>query len=135
MPRSRHDAHRPLLATEHLERILTHQETRTLSKNLTVQFKNVIYQIQSKRPKYALRHAKVTVCENAQGEVTILYKNQPLAYTLYRKAPRQALVVETKSLDHQIKAHKPPAPDHPWRQYGRPLNGQPIPEIHPNDTD
>lgn len=126
VPRSSHNAHRPLLKADHLELILTHQETRTLSKNLTIQFKHVIYQIQSKRPGYALRNAKVTVCENAKGEVTILYKNKPLSYTIYHKSPRQAEVVDTKSLDDQIKIPKPPAANHPWRRYGYHLNGKSI---------
>ena len=102
-PRSTHDAHRPLLKTENLDIILTHQKTGTFSKNLTVQSNKVIYQIQSDRPDYALRNAQVTVCENAKGEVTILYKNKPLAYTIYHKPQRQAEVVDTKTLDHQIK--------------------------------
>ena len=134
-PRSTHDAHRPLLPTENLDLILTHQETRTLSKNLTLQFKKVIYQIQSDRPGYALRKAQVTVCETAQGEVTLLYNNKPLPYTLYHQSPRQAEIVDTKSLDRQIKAPKPPAPDHPWRRYGHHLNGQPIQEVTPHGTD
>ena len=133
LPRSSHNAHRALLKANRLEVIFTHQETRTLSKNLTVQFKHLIYQIQSKRPGYALHHAKVTVCENAQGEVTILNNNQPLSYTIYQKSPRQAEVVDPKSLDRQIKA--PPPPDHPWRTYGRHLNGKPIPEVTPHGAD
>lgn len=132
-PRSTQDAHRPLLKTENLDIILTHQKTGTLSKNLTVQANQVIYQIQSDRPDYALRHAQVTVCENSQGEVTILYKNQPLTYTLYHKPQRQAEVVDTKTLDHQIRTPHSPAPDHPWRRhFGRHLNGQPIPKPTPN---
>jgi hypothetical protein len=134
-PRSSHDAHRPLLKSENLEVILTHQKTGTLSKNLTVQSNKVVYQIQSDRPDYALRNAKVTVCENAQGEVTLLYKNQPLAYTIYHQSPRQAEVVDTKTLDHQIKPPKSPAPDHPWHQYGRHLNGKPIQVGTYHDTD
>ena len=133
-PRSSHEAHRPLLATENLELILSRQDTRTLSKNLTVQFNQVIYQIQSDRPDYALRNAQVTVCQNAQGEVTILYKHRPLAYTLYHKPIRQAQVVDTKTLDRQIKSPKPPAPNHPWRQYGRHLNGKPIQEASRDGT-
>jgi hypothetical protein len=92
-----------LLKADHLGLVLTHQETCTLSKNLTIQFKHVIYQIQSKRPGYALRNAKVTVCENDQGEVTILYNNKPLSCTIYHKSPRQADVVDTKSLDRQLQ--------------------------------
>jgi transposase len=134
-PRSQHDAHRPLLKTENLDLILSHQHTGSLSKNLTVQYHNVIYQIQSDRPNYTLRNAKVTVCENAQGEVTILYKNQTLPYTIYHKPTHQAEVVDTKTLDHQIKTPIPPAPNHPWRQYGHHLNGKPIQEIPPNGSD
>jgi hypothetical protein len=113
--RSTHDAHRPLLKTDNLDVILTHQETRSLSKNLTVQFKHIVYQIQSNRPDYALRNAKVTVCENAKAEVTILSKNKPLTYTLFHKAPRQAEVANSKTLDHQIKSPWKPPTDHPWR--------------------
>ncbi len=134
-PRSNHDAHRPLLKTDHLDVILTHQETRTLSKNLTVQFKHVVYQIQTSRPDYALRNAKVTVCENAKGEITILYKNKPLAYTVYHKAPRQAEVADSKSIDHQIKTPWTPPPDHPWRRYGKHLHAKPISEPTPHSAD
>jgi transposase len=134
-PRSTHNAHRPLLKADNLDVILTHQETRTLSKNLTVQFKHVIYQIQSKRPGYALRNAKVTVCENAKGEVTILYNNKPLSYTTYHKPTRQAEVVDTKTLDRQVKIPKPPAPNHPWRRYGHHINGKPIEEVSTHGAD
>ena len=82
-----------------------------------------------------LRNAQVTVCENPKGEVTILYKNNPLAYTIYHKPIRQAQVVDTKTLDRQIKSPKPPAPDHPWRTYGQHLNGKPIPDTQPNGAD
>jgi hypothetical protein len=136
LPRSTHDAHRPLLKTDNLDIILTHQETRTLSKNLTVQANQVIYQIQSDRPDYALRNAQVTVCENAQGEVTILYHNKPLTYSIFHKPTRQAQIVDTKTLDRQISPPHPPAPDHPWRRsYGHHLNGKPIqkPPNHGSD--
>jgi hypothetical protein len=135
LPRSSHDAHRPLLKTEHLDQILTHQETRTLSKNLTIQYNKVIFQIQTKRPTYALRNARVTVCENIQGEIKILYKGKPLEYTRYHKSPRQAEVVTTKSLNHKLQQPRPPAPDHPWRRYGHHLNGKPIQEALPDGAD
>jgi transposase len=134
-PRSNHDAHRPLLKTENLNLILSHQKIGTLSKNLTVQSNKVIYQIQSNRPDYTLRNAKVTVCENAQGEVTILYKNQPLAYTIFHKPVRQAEVVDTKTLDHHLATPKPPAQDHPWRRYGLHLNDKPLQEAPSHGTD
>ena len=139
VPRSNHDAHRPLLPTENLDLILCHKETRTLTKNLTVQYNNVIYQIQTQRPTYALRHAKVIVCENAQGDVMILYNSKPLEYTLYHKPVRQAEVVSSKSIDAHLnkkprKPHKP-APDHPWRQYGKRISGKPIQEASSHASD
>jgi len=134
-PRSTHDAHRPLLKTENLDIIFTDQKTGTLSKNLTIQHNKVIYQIQSTRPDYTLRKATVTVCENAKGVVTILYKHDPLPYTIFLKPVRQAEVVDTKTLDHQLKIPKPPAPDHPWRTYGRHINGKPIQEASPHASD
>jgi len=135
-PRSSHDAHRPLLKSENLDIILTHQKKGTLSKNLTVQSNKVIYQIQSERPDYTLRNAQVMLCENAQGEVTIFYKDTPLAYTIYHKPSRQGEVVDSKTLDHQLKLPKPPpAPNHPWRTYGRRISGKLIPEATPHGSD
>jgi transposase len=135
-PRSTHDAHRPLLKTENLDLILTLQKTGTLSKNLTIQFNKVIYQIQSDRPDYTLRKAAVTLCENAKGEVTILYKNAPMTYTIFHKPSRQGEVVNSKTLDHQLKTPKPPpAPNHPWRTYGQHLNGKPIQKTPPHGAD
>ena len=131
-PRSTYDAHRPLLKTENLDVILTRQKTGTLSKNLTIQSNKVIYQVQSNRPEYALRNAQVTVCENAQGEIAILYKDKPLPYTIYHQPARQAEVVDTKTLDQHIK---PLASSHPWRQYGRHLNGKPIQDPTPKGVD
>ena len=131
-PQSSWDAHRPLLFSEdELDIILSHQETRILSKNLTIQYHKVIYQIQTTRPTYALRKAQVIVCENPQGEITILYKGRPLDYSIFHRQQRQAEVVMSKEIDtHLKKSKKPykPAPNHPWRQYGRQINDRPIPE-------
>ena len=117
-PRSSVDAHRPLTPQEDLARILTWQETRTLSKNLTLQFQKTVYQIQTNRPSYALRNAQVTVCVNAQENITILYNAKPLPFTIYNQQVKQAEVVSAKQLDHALQEkrlpHKP-APDHPWR--------------------
>ena len=131
-PRSNDNAHRPLLFSEdELDIMFTHQESRVLSKNLTMQYNNVIYQIQSPGSTYVLRRAKVIVCENAQGEITILRHGRPLQYSVFHKQQRQAEVVMPKEIDgHLEKLKEPhkPAANHPWRQYGRKVSGKPIPE-------
>jgi hypothetical protein len=116
--RSSLNVHRPLQATQDLDQILAWQETRLITKNLTLQFKNVVYQIQTKRPAYALQKASVTICQDIQGKVTILYKGAELAYTIFQKQERQSEVVTAKQVDHAlVKPRKAfhPAPDHPWR--------------------
>lgn len=117
-PRSSHNAHRPLSTLENLSHILTWQEARILSKNLTLQFKKVVYQIQTKPSSYALRQAQVTVCEDAQASVLILYKSRELPFTIFHKQERLAEIVDSKNLNPVLpmptKLHKP-APDHPWR--------------------
>jgi transposase len=125
-PRSSVNAHRPLTAKEDLARILTWQETRTLSKNLTLQFEKVVYQIQTERPAYALRNAQVTVCVNDREEITIVYHGKALPYSIYKQQAKQAEIVSAKQLDQALSQtrlpHKP-APDHPWRRgFATPLS-------------
>jgi hypothetical protein len=79
--------------------------------------------------------AQVNLCEDIHGIVTILYKNKSLPYTIFQKPVRQSLVVNAKSLDQHLQISNSPAPNHPWRQYGTRLNGDPIlvPLHHPLD--
>jgi hypothetical protein len=99
---------------------------RVLSRNLTLQYNIVIYQIQTPRPTYALRNATVIVRENVRGEIAIEYKGKPLAYTVYRQQAKQAEVVASKQIAMKLDALTPPAkkckpyippPDHPWRRF------------------
>ena len=125
-PRSAVNAHRSLTPKEDLARILTWQESRTLSKNLTLQFHKTVYQIQTNRPSYALRNAQVTVCVNAQEQLTILYNGKALPYSIYKQQAKQAEVLSTKHLDAALPAKRlppKPAPDHPWRRgFATPLS-------------
>ena len=118
-PRCQQDKHRPLSPQDQLDFTLSWQETRTLSKNLTVQFNKVVYQIQTNRPSYALRNAKVIVCQNALEEVFILYNGRPLDYTVFHQQTKQSEIVSSKEIDHVLsnpKTPHKPAADHPWRK-------------------
>ncbi len=133
IPRCERDAHRPVEYTEEeLDHIFSLQERRTLSKNLTLQYKKVVYQIQTSRPVYAMRNAQVTVCENEQGDIRILYKGKALAYTVFHKQEKQGEVVSGKEVDGYFENKKPPkkpAQNHPWRRYGQRVSGKPIMEV------
>ncbi|MGB3700569.1 MAG: ISNCY family transposase [Anaerolineales bacterium] len=132
-PRSSQDAHRSLGTKEDLERVFTLQEQRNLSKNLTLQYKNVVYQIQTSRPSYAMRKASVTVCENNQGKIEILYKGQPLEYTIYQEQQRQAEVVSSKDIHNKLKKPYKPGKNHPWRRYGQFERSKPISKVAQNE--
>ncbi len=62
-----------------------------------------------------MKSAKVTVLENPKGEITILYKNQPLLFEVHHQQEKQAKVIPAKSIDFALRnashAHTP-APDH-----------------------
>jgi transposase len=125
-PRCTESAHRPLQRGEDLDRVLTLCEPRTLSKNLTLSYNKVIYQIQTKRAVYTMRHAQVEVRETSNGEITIEYKGQLLAYTVYRQQEQhQAQVVSSKLLQlaaaraaAQPNHKRGPVPSsHPWRSF------------------
>lgn len=139
VPHSPHDVHRPLLSTDDLDRIFTWQETRVLSKNLTLQYNKVVYQIQAPQGSYAFRKAQVVVCENAQGVITIQYQGRPLPYTLHHIQPRQAEITPSKLVDAALKSASTrkerlptiPAPNHPWRQYGPRTNSAQPPRAGP----
>jgi len=121
-PRSDYNAHKPLLPSEDLEHIFTLQETRVLSKNLSLQYQNVVYQIQTDRPTYALRFAKVTVCEDQQGNIRVLYKGKPLNFSVFHRQEKQGEIIPSKLVDAKLQSvhptHHRPADTHPWRNYG-----------------
>lgn len=120
-PRSSLDAHRSLTSQDDLARILTWQEPRILSDNLTIQFNKVVYQIQTHRPTYAMRHAHVTVSLDQQANLQILYNGKQLEYSIFHLQARQAEVVDNKHLDQALS--NKPAPDHPWRKgFATPLS-------------
>ena len=145
-PRSELNFHTPLAPSDNLDLILCRKATRTLSKNLTLQYHKTIFQIHVQCPTYAMRNTVVTVFENANGEISILYKNKSLTFEVYYQQEKQAEVVPSKSIDFELsqpkKPHKP-APDHPWRKgFSTPLSKKnvanegdiltlPIYELHP----
>ena len=123
-PRSPIDHHEPLRPENDLDLIFTRRTTRVLSKNLEFQYDRVIYQIQTDRPTYALRKRKVTVCENEKGKITVLLNHEPIDFKRFYRQPKQNAPETSKDVER--RSYKP-AKDHPWRTYGRKINGKPVP--------
>jgi transposase len=124
-PKQQEDAHRPkIFSQDKLDLIFSIQHQRVLSKNLSLQFKKVIYNIQSPGIGYALRKAKVTVCECLNGNVVLLRDGKPLPYSTIILGQAEPHVETSKTINARIdwviarnKANPKckPAPNHPWR--------------------
>jgi len=129
VPASPANMHRPLLPQESLDDILCLKYQRILSKQLTVSYQNKIYQIQTERPAYVMRHAPVTIKDD-KGRIAIWYKKESLSYTIFSQQPKSE-IIQTKQLklvvDRFVRntginiavANVPymPPPNHPWRLY------------------
>lgn len=119
-PQNTSNAHRPLLPTHNLDRILCHKHERQLSKNLILQYDNIIYQIISERSYYALTKAKVTVLESVEGKVSIEYQGKPLKAVPYHQMQSRTKIVNAKELsvvlDQREKKPYKPGKHHPWKR-------------------
>ena len=123
-PRQPEDAHRPVLhSPQDLDLIFSIHHQRILSKNLSLQFKKVIYNVQVEGIGYALRGAKVTVCEGFNGDIVLLRNGKALPYSTLRLGHFHESVEDTKTVNRRVdyaiaqQRRKPkwkPAPDHPW---------------------
>jgi len=114
------DCHEPLRPENDLDLIFSQQVRRTLSKDLQFQFDRIVYQIITERPAYALQKREVTVCKSANGKITVLLNQECLDFKCFVRQPRRAPLTSGKALEWK------PAADHPWRTYGKKLNGKPI---------
>lgn len=100
-PCNPHDAHRPLLPHDKLEVIFRRQEERRLTKDLTLNYKCVLYLIEPTEETRALRGKRVMVHESEDGQVRICHGTTEL---VARPFPRddarlqQGVVVEHKLL-------------------------------------
>jgi hypothetical protein len=94
------DMHREILSHEDMDEIFSWQETRTLSKDLTLQYDKVLYMIEDSPNNRPLARNKVTVYEYIDGSIKIKYKNRALSYRIFDKIQKvdQGEIVSNKRL-------------------------------------
>jgi transposase len=98
---SSEDAHKPLTEdqSQNLDRILSYQETRSLSKNLEFSYNNDIYQIKTRGIGYALRYAKVTISHSTSGVVVVTKDDRILEYSVVGRRTGAAPITDRKAVD------------------------------------
>lgn len=134
-PRITGNAHREILhSSEELGYIFSYQARRVLSKNLTFQYKTSAFQIRSEGQGYRLRYAIVTVCEDFNGNISVLYEGKALGWEKYVDGPEPIPLDDEKSVHERVenarfdlrsKYYVKPAADHPW-QTRRTQSMQPV---------
>ena len=120
-PNDPNNAHRPLLSSHNLDRIFCVKQSRRLSRNLTLQYENVIYQVIADRREYQLRKAVVTVLKTQDDAVTIEHRGKSLTAVPYHQMQARTEVVSAKELIDALQS-KPkkgryhPDTRHPWKR-------------------
>lgn len=117
------DCHRPLDPDQDLDFLFSVHDFRIISANLLIQFDSKTYQIVTNHPPYFYAKQEVLMTVDSKGTVSAWFHGNILELKLIEKRPKQAELVSTKSADKQAL---PPAYNHPWRTYGKKLNGQPL---------
>ena len=123
-PMNSANAHRDLDHSHDLERILSIQETRQVSKTLSFQYENVHYQILEEGYKArSLIKRKVLVCKSLSGSVTVFNKkNKKLSFTATNQVRNQAISLDSKNLNSELnkwlnkQPRYRPSKDHPWKR-------------------
>jgi len=119
-PESMDNAHREMLLEHDLDRILCFKEHRTISKNLEIQYKNIIYQIVMEKPLRTMRGAKITILELPNGEIILEYKGKSLPFRTSCMQDYNGEEVTAKEIDQCLREKKAYKPNrhHPWKQKG-----------------
>jgi hypothetical protein len=119
--KSKVDAHRKLLPEHDLEKILCYKSHRTISKNLELQYKNVIYQIKLEKPSWTLRGAKVTIIECLDGKIFIEYRGKYLPFTIHSQQEFVGDEIPSKEINRFLREtrNRKVSYVHPWKQQGR----------------
>ena len=83
-PADSQDGHTPLNTKEELEKILATRGERSISKNLTIQYNNQLYQLKTNMPN-RMRYKKVTTIEKTGKALIIEYQGKEVPYTIWEE--------------------------------------------------
>lgn len=105
-----------------LNSILSHQEERTLSKNLSCQYEGELLQVKTQGQGLALRGSKVHIHRHTDGHLELRWRGRKLAFDRLSKPAKQQAPADGKDVNQRVdKALKArqghlPAANHPWKK-------------------
>jgi transposase len=123
MPGSDLDFHRPLDVTQDLDFLFSIHAFRKVTTALQINYADRVYQILTSHPAWYYAKQEVLITCEASGSISAWFESNLLTLQEIEKRPKQGAVVSSKSPKAKPLA---PAYDHPWRTYGKKINGKPV---------
>jgi hypothetical protein len=112
------DLHRRLPPGTALERILALHHERQVQNDGTVRWENRWLQVAARHRPLGLAGRRVTVCQQLDGQLRLLYAGRNLSWTELPGPPAKAIPPRSPPRPGQAatKPGHPPATHHPWRR-------------------
>lgn len=123
VPKNNIDMHRADMPDKStLDLIFSSQCTRTLSKQLELNYDSRCFKIQISGNGYRLQNKKVIVCEDDTGKISIIINGKVLNFIEHEKQKRAPEVIDSKGIEKKVntiakRVKHAPAANHPWRRY------------------
>jgi hypothetical protein len=89
--RSDTDFHRKRPGKRELDEIFQLEQERVVGGDWVVSYENRLLQLERQSKRYAPAKSRVTVRENQQGELTVLYRGRKLGYTEIQQRPASSV--------------------------------------------
>lgn len=121
-PLSLQDDHLTLNPQMDLDFIFSIHTSRMLSKDLLLHYNGTAYQVMTKRNPLYLANREVLVTVTDESTVSAWLDGVSLELQQVDKYSKPAPVVDLKPA---ARSPLPPTVNHPWRTYGKKLNGKP----------
>jgi hypothetical protein len=97
------DMHREINYNKQEEfQIFSIQSIRKVSKNLELQYKNIIYQIETKKYPNSIKNEEVLICESFTGNIKIFYKNKDMKYKQIKRAGKVFQSESSKTVNSKV---------------------------------
>lgn len=99
VPAVEENAHRAVPFHVDLYKVLSHQETRKLSKSLDFSYKSEIYQVINEKSPRRLAGQMITIYKGIDEKMWVEHKGRQLEVDLYREFKEEPRVMDRKQLD------------------------------------
>ena len=118
-PGSSSDQHKPLLASQNLDEILSLRTERTVFNDFTVRFRNRFLQVLADQPVRVRPKNKILVEVRLDASTHLRFKDCYLNFKSLLKRPERPPECRRSAVPGSTtRRYFKPAADHPWRRYG-----------------